>query len=186
MPTTKQYTLRAYMRSSTGTSTPIYSNGRFFYTVAQPFGQTVLPSTSLPSGNVSATGGAATTSVGVSVGSGGIGATTTLSFVNPDSILPSNLSGMFKQKFPFSYLYDSYVLIQELAGGTSGPNAIFTLPLGAQFTNPAGGTSTSIITVFNTTAITNTGYITGTRSLIEMSLYFVTAMYLLGYIMKAI
>lgn len=181
-PSNKQIILRAYMRSSTASSTTIYSMPRIFTTVSSPYSQTTLPSSGIISG-VSGVG--TTTSYSVSTTTGGIG-TTTLNYFTPCDYLPSEVCSVLQTRFPFSYLFDAFVIVGELAQGSSRANATFTLPLGAVFTNPSTGVSTSTITLIDKSAIVNTGYLTDIRNLVEYSIYLGTVLYLLPVIMSAL
>lgn len=131
----------------------------------------------------------------VPVGNGTVGntpTTTTSVGTNSDNVnsfdlggvLPSGINDLLRTKFPFSYLYDGTVLLNELASGSSQGNASYTFPLGAVST--INGATSSEFTVIDQTAITATGYVTGIRTAISMVIYFVTGFYLISAIMVAI
>jgi len=186
LATSTQYIVKAYLRSTTASSTTIYSSSRSFCVVACPTGSgmSYLPSTSLPSSSDSTYQGYATTTYGVATTSGGIGSTTISTF-NLGNLLPADLNAVLRSRFPFSYLYDAFLLISELAGGTKVADPTFTLPLGAVITNPVSNATSSTFTLINTNAVVATGYVSNIRTILSYSIYMVTALYLIGVIMSS-
>jgi len=120
-------------------------------------------------GNFSTT----TTSFGTTTGSN-------VGTIDTSKIIPDALYNLLHSKFPFSYVFDTVTLLNELASGTSADDATFTFPLGAQLSN--GSTTFKVI---DKQAIANTGYITGIRNVVSMGLYFTTGIYLMGAVMGA-
>jgi len=179
----KQYLWRAYMRSSTASSTTLYSSSRSFYTVSSPYPQTTIPdyfsSTSTPVNPVS------TTTMGISTTSGGIGSTTVNS-VFPSDFMNSDIGVIMRTKVPFSYLFDASLLFKELAGGVKQPDPSMTLPMGATYTNFSTGATSTTFTVVPTQAIVATGYLTQIRTVIGYAIYLSTALLSIGAIMSAI
>jgi len=172
----ENYMWRPYLYSSVGSSTPLYGTWYSFWTVSNPTPRTQVPSYGLASSSNPDYQGFSTSTVGSS----------TVANLNLGSFLPDDISDVMKQKFPFSYLYDVYTLITELANGTSASNASYSLPLGAVYTNPSTQATSSSIVVMDQSAITSTGYVSQIRSLISMAVYFTTALYLVGAIMAVI
>lgn len=166
------YLGRAFMRDSSGSTTPIYSGWRVFYTGDRP--DLSFPTLS--------TGDFASTTV--NVGTGGIG-TTTLNFVNPATMIPDDVNNLLSTKFPFAFIYDMVNMVQLLASGTSSPNASFELPLGAVHTDPSSGATTSSIVMIDQSDITDTGYISQIRSLVETAILFGTAIASVAMAFKA-
>jgi len=174
-----EYQVQGYMRSSTGSSTPIYSNSIFFCVVSCPYSSTPLPDDYL----IPTYTGSSTTTAGQATSTGGIGSTT-IPFVN--NILPENINAVLSTKFPFSYVYDFVNLLEALANGTTSNNAQISFAEGVVFTNRETSATSSTFTLINQEDIEDTGYITDIRDLIQYTLLFTTALYVIGLALTAI
>lgn len=107
------------------------------------------------------------------------GSSTVNSF-DPSSYLPAIFADIFKTKFPFSYIYDIYTLISELASGTSIGNVSMTLPSGATFNG------NSSVTLVDFTALRAVSLVSTTRTILSYLMYVLTAFYVVKRVMSFI
>lgn len=180
------YLWTPYMKDSAGVNATIYGTPTLFYAVTNNTQSTYVAPLSLPT----FTGTWATTSQNsfISTSSSSLfGNTITINSTTTGQVGGllfsgnSELEGLLKSKFPFSYIFDFKTLLQEVANGNGGGggNIAYTLPMG----KTANGTST--ITLLSQTQMATSSPVVQIRTLIQYSLLFMTAIGVVGAAMSA-
>jgi len=170
------YTWTPWMSDSITGSPTIYGTPTFFFSVTN---SSVYVPPASP--NPFAT---STWSYGYNISTTTAGTTTILSTSTrgTSGILPTNLDLQLRRKFPFSYVYDIWNLLQELANGNrvGYQDAEYTLPMG----KTANGSST--ITIINASQIADIDAVEESKKLISNGLYIITGLGVIGMIMSAL
>jgi len=176
------YSWTPYMKQTGGTLPTILGDSYTFWVVNRNSYQSQGPATVNPfatstgfyNGWISSSTATSTGRVTYTLGNATTSCTT--SFFSP------SIEGALCSKFPFSYLYDFKVFLTELANGdgTNQGDITYTLPMG----KTANGSST--VTLLSRTQQATSSPVTTARTLMEMGIYFTTALYVMGAIMTAI
>lgn len=101
----------------------------------------------------------------------------------------ASLSDLFSNKFPFSYISSLSDVVDTLSGQSAvvTPNASYTLPLNATFTNPANGSTTTSITMWSPSAIvTAYPFLATLRTYMGYFIYLMFSLYAFRSIIKLI
>jgi len=101
----------------------------------------------------------------------------------------ANLSDVISNKFPFTYISGLQDISDAISGesASSTPNASFTFPLGATFTNPSGGATTTAFTMFAPATILADVPLLGTmRTYMGYIIYFMFGIFAFKRVMKII